>query len=111
MEFLSHFVRVSVPNYLAGLPIPNDFTGWFKLGGKVNLVFYHLEGLKSYYYYYYVLSVRDWISLVPISVTVAGITYLAYEKLSVSGLNPCNKVQPKGIQEQVQPLYLGRGLN
>lgn len=32
MELLSNLVRVSLPNYLAGLPIPQTFGGWFKLG-------------------------------------------------------------------------------
>nr|CAG4642215.1 EOG090X0JRY [Eurycercus lamellatus] len=65
MELLSNFVRVSVPNYLAGLPIPDSFSGWFKLG------------------------VRDWVSLLPFGVAVAGISYLAYDKLH-SGI-PCMK--------------------
>lgn len=33
MEPISHLVKVSVPNYLAGLPIPNSIGGWFRLGG------------------------------------------------------------------------------
>lgn len=34
MYVLSTLVRVTIPNYLAGLPIPDSFGGWFKLGGK-----------------------------------------------------------------------------
>jgi len=37
MSTLSSLIRVSIPNYLAGLPVPDTFTGWFKLGSmKVN---------------------------------------------------------------------------
>lgn len=32
MESLSSLVKVSLPNYLSGLPIPNTFGGWFRLG-------------------------------------------------------------------------------
>lgn len=34
METVSSLVKVSLPNYLSGLPIPNSVTGWFKLGCK-----------------------------------------------------------------------------
>lgn len=34
MEALSGLVKVTLPNYLSNLPIPNSFTGWFKLGSK-----------------------------------------------------------------------------
>lgn len=34
MEALSSLVKVTLPNYLSNLPIPDSFTGWFKLGGK-----------------------------------------------------------------------------
>lgn len=30
----SHLVKETVPNYLAGLPIPDSIGGWFKLGGN-----------------------------------------------------------------------------
>nr|CAG4645279.1 EOG090X0JRY [Leptodora kindtii] len=58
MDVLSNLVRVSLPNYLASLPIPDSFTGWFRLG------------------------VRDWAYLVPFGAAVAGISYLAYDKVS-----------------------------
>jgi len=61
MSTLSTFIRVSIPNYLAGLPVPDTFTGWFKLG------------------------IKDWIQLVPLGAVVAGIGYLAYDKISTSG--------------------------
>lgn len=54
MEPISHLVKVSLPNYLSGLPIPNSFLGWFKLG------------------------VRDWMSLIPFGAAVAGVTYVTY---------------------------------
>lgn len=34
MEPIAHLVKVSVPNYLAGLPIPDSIGGWFRLGGN-----------------------------------------------------------------------------
>lgn len=34
MEPIAHLVKVSIPNYLAGLPIPESIGGWFRLGGK-----------------------------------------------------------------------------
>jgi hypothetical protein len=33
MEPISGAVKVTLPNYLSGLPIPDSFGGWFKLGG------------------------------------------------------------------------------
>jgi len=62
MELLSNLVRVSLPNYLAGLPIPQTFGGWFKLG------------------------LGDWVSLVPFGATVAGVSYLTYGKLKSLGV-------------------------
>nr|CAG4635208.1 EOG090X0JRY [Alona affinis] len=67
MELISSFVRVSIPNYLAGLPIPDSLSGWFKLG------------------------LRDWISLAPLAGVVAGISYLAYDKIQGGGLCKSNK--------------------
>ncbi|XP_063990574.1 CDGSH iron-sulfur domain-containing protein 2 homolog [Diachasmimorpha longicaudata] len=55
MEPISHLVKVSLPNYLSGLPIPDSIGGWFKLG------------------------VRDWISLIPPTALVAGVGYMAYQ--------------------------------
>ncbi|XP_063217937.1 CDGSH iron-sulfur domain-containing protein 2 homolog isoform X2 [Bacillus rossius redtenbacheri] len=54
MQPVSHLVRVSLPNYLAGLPIPDSIGGWFRLG------------------------VKDWLSLVPFTAAVAGLTYMSY---------------------------------
>lgn len=38
MEALSGLVKVTLPNYLSSLPIPNSFTGWFKLGCKYMII-------------------------------------------------------------------------
>jgi len=54
MEALSGLVKVTLPNYLSNLPIPDSFTGWFKLG------------------------FRDWLSLVPPTAAVAGLGYMSY---------------------------------
>nr|CAG4638181.1 EOG090X0JRY [Chydorus sphaericus] len=78
MELLSNFVRVSLPNYLAGLPLPDSFSGWFKL------------------------SVRDWASLVPLSAVVAGISYLAYEKIQSAGVCPAKAQQKTVINSLVK---------
>jgi len=75
MSALSSLIRVSIPNYFAGLPVPDTFTGWFKLG------------------------VKDWIQLVPLGAVVAGISYLAYDKISSTGLpcmQKCGSKAPKG---------------
>lgn len=31
---IAHLVKVTLPNYLAGLPIPDSIGGWFRLGSK-----------------------------------------------------------------------------
>ena len=38
MEPIAHLIKVTAPNYLSGLPIPDSIGGWFRLGGK--LLFY-----------------------------------------------------------------------
>lgn len=38
MNCLSHLVKVTLPNYLAGLPIPDTLGGWFSLGSKCNYI-------------------------------------------------------------------------
>lgn len=57
MEALSGLVKVTLPNYLSNLPIPDSFLGWFKLGGKrfkfhINFTFtnfeYHKFQLESH---------------------------------------------------------------
>lgn len=52
METISTTVKVSIPNYLANLPIPNSVLGWFSLG------------------------IGDLFRLIPFGVAVGGGTYL-----------------------------------
>ncbi|XP_035794960.1 CDGSH iron-sulfur domain-containing protein 2 homolog [Anopheles albimanus] len=54
MQLLSGLVKTTLPNYLSGLPIPDSFGGWFRLGFK------------------------DWLSLVPPTAAVAGVVYMSY---------------------------------
>lgn len=66
METVSNVVRVHLPNYLKDLPVPNSFFGWFSLG------------------------VGDWIRLVPVGVTLGGLTYLSLQGLcQVPSIGPC----------------------
>ncbi|XP_066259267.1 CDGSH iron-sulfur domain-containing protein 2 homolog [Euwallacea similis] len=51
---LGHLVKVTIPEYLSGLPIPDSFGGWFRLG------------------------FRDWLSLVPPTALAAGVGYTFY---------------------------------
>ncbi|KZC14996.1 PREDICTED: CDGSH iron-sulfur domain-containing protein 2 homolog [Dufourea novaeangliae] len=55
MEPIAHLVKTSIPNYLAGLPVPESIGGWFRLG------------------------VRDWIALIPPTALLAGIGYMSYK--------------------------------
>ncbi|VVD03500.1 CDGSH iron-sulfur domain-containing protein 2 homolog [Leptidea sinapis] len=55
MYFISNTVKVSIPNYLAGLPIPDSFGGWFRL------------------------SFRDWLALLPPTIAIGGISYVGYQ--------------------------------
>jgi len=57
MESVSHVVRVSLPRYLANLPVPASFGGIFRL------------------------SLGDWISLTPLTLLVVGTSYLSYQAL------------------------------
>ncbi|XP_014203683.1 CDGSH iron-sulfur domain-containing protein 2 homolog [Copidosoma floridanum] len=54
MEPVAHLIKVSVPNYLSDLPIPDSIGGWFRLG------------------------VKDWLSLIPPTAVLAGIGYMSY---------------------------------
>lgn len=73
MEPFSQVVKVTLPNYLSGLPIPDSFSGWFKLG------------------------VRDWVSLVPFGAAVAGITYMSYIAFCPKAKGFCSKKSSKSI--------------
>ncbi|CRL06991.1 CLUMA_CG020012, isoform A [Clunio marinus] len=63
MELISTLVKKTIPNYLSGLPIPDTFGGWFKLGFK------------------------DWVSLVPPTALTAGLVYVSY--LALCPASPC----------------------
>ncbi|KAH8346573.1 hypothetical protein KR084_005201 [Drosophila pseudotakahashii] len=54
MEPISNLVKSTLPDYLSNLPIPSSFGGWFSL------------------------SFKDWLSLIPPTVVVAGIGYTGY---------------------------------
>lgn len=54
MQLLSGLVKTTLPNYLAGLPIPDSFGGWFRLG------------------------FTDWLSLIPPTAAVGGLVYVSY---------------------------------
>nr|CAG4641372.1 EOG090X0JRY [Eulimnadia texana] len=77
MELASDLIRVSLPNYLAGLPIPRSVGGWFKLGFK------------------------DWLYLVPFGAAVAGISYLTYEKIHEIRCGKCQGAINPGIKKDV----------
>ncbi|KAF2894519.1 hypothetical protein ILUMI_11647 [Ignelater luminosus] len=58
---VAHLVKVSVPNYLSGLPIPDSIGGWFKLG------------------------IKDWLALIPPTAALAGLTYISYRAFCPKG--------------------------
>ncbi|RZF41502.1 hypothetical protein LSTR_LSTR000216 [Laodelphax striatellus] len=55
MQPVNHIFTTSIPNYLSGLPIPDHFTGWFRLG------------------------VKDWAKLIPFFTVVGGLSYSVYK--------------------------------
>jgi len=57
MNSISHVIRVSLPEYLKNLPVPDSFGGIFRLG------------------------VTDWLSLTPLAAFFAGTAYLSYQAL------------------------------
>jgi len=61
METLSNVIRVSLPKYFAGLPVPSSVSGIFHL------------------------SLSEWISLTPLTLFVVGTTYLSYQALCGEG--------------------------
>lgn len=43
MQPVAGLVKTTIPNYLSNLPIPDTFTGWFKLSCKwfnLKIIFY-----------------------------------------------------------------------
>ncbi|XP_046479453.1 CDGSH iron-sulfur domain-containing protein 2 homolog [Neodiprion pinetum] len=72
MDSVANLVKVSVPNYLAGLPIPSSIGGWFRLG------------------------VRDWLSLIPPTALMAGIGFMSYRAFCPHGRpSPSSHINPK----------------
>lgn len=70
IESMSSLVKETIPNYLSNLPIPDSFTGWFKLGFK------------------------DWLSLIPPTAALVGVgyvSYLAFCPVSQRCRQQCNK--------------------
>ncbi|XP_045469442.1 CDGSH iron-sulfur domain-containing protein 2 homolog [Harmonia axyridis] len=69
---MAQLIKVTLPNYLSNLPIPDTAGGWFRL------------------------SLRDWISLIPPFACVAGATYVSYLAFCPKArAPPCGKVNPK----------------
>lgn len=60
MYIVSNLIKVTIPNYLAGLPIPDSIGGWFRLGGKFELKYLKKNSVMSrfhpVYLYFYVLG-------------------------------------------------------
>ncbi|KAJ3641365.1 hypothetical protein Zmor_027876 [Zophobas morio] len=71
MQPVAHLVKVSLPNYLTNLPVPDSFGGWFRLG------------------------FRDWLALVPPTAALAGFTYVTYRAFC-----PHGRPQPSGTVNQ-----------
>lgn len=97
MQPFAYLIKVSLPNYLAGLPIPDSFGGWFRLGCKY-FIFYYLP--FSFMYHNKIIicclnvSVRDIIALIPPTAAVAGFTYVTYRAFCPHGRPPA-VVNPK----------------
>ncbi|XP_066581264.1 CDGSH iron-sulfur domain-containing protein 2 homolog [Prorops nasuta] len=69
MEPVARLVKVSIPNYLSGLPIPDSIGGWFHLG------------------------IKDWFSLIPPTAVLAGLGYMSYRAFCPKGRPPsCGRV-------------------
>nr|CAI5832829.1 unnamed protein product [Callosobruchus analis] len=67
MQPLAHLVKVSLPEYLAGLPIPDTVGGWFRLG------------------------IKEWAALVPPTALLAGVTYMSYRAFCPRGQQGCGR--------------------
>jgi len=83
MAAVSHVVKVSLPNYLQELPIPDSILGWFHLG------------------------VGDWARILPFGVVVGGLSYLSLKGLcSTPGIGPVLQDKLKKV-----PGFQGQHLN
>lgn len=89
----STLVKETVPNYLSGLPIPDSIGGWFRLGGKKLFIVVYWPCAN--YSIKYISAVKDWLSLIPPTAIVAGLTYVGYRAFCPHGRPaPCGKVNP-----------------
>jgi len=83
MAAVSHVVKVSLPNYLQELPIPDSILGWFHLG------------------------VGDWARILPFGVVVGGLSYLSLKGLcSTPGIGPVLQDKLKKV-----PGFQGQQIN
>ncbi|CAG9764377.1 unnamed protein product [Ceutorhynchus assimilis] len=55
MQPIAHLVKVTIPDYLGNLPIPDSIGGWFRL------------------------SFKDWLALIPPTAVAAGLGYTFYK--------------------------------
>ncbi|VEN54797.1 unnamed protein product [Callosobruchus maculatus] len=67
MQPLARLVKVSLPEYLANLPIPDTVGGWFRLG------------------------IKEWAALVPPTALLAGVTYMSYKAFCPRGQQGCGR--------------------
>ncbi|KAK7574146.1 hypothetical protein V9T40_011337 [Parthenolecanium corni] len=75
MESASNVVKVSLANYLANLPLPNTFLGWFTIG------------------------FRGWLKLIPFFSAVGGVSYVTYRFIVPK--SPCNPKIKKDVPKVV----------
>lgn len=45
---IAYLVKVAIPDYLAGLPIPDTIGGWFRLGCKYLRNYFHISKEKQF---------------------------------------------------------------
>lgn len=90
MQPFAYLIKVSLPNYLAGLPIPDSIGGWFRLGCEYPV------RRRADFEVMSVLSVRDILSLVPPTAALAGFTYVTYRAFCPHGRPaPSGAINPK----------------
>ncbi|KAL0111344.1 hypothetical protein PUN28_012912 [Cardiocondyla obscurior] len=77
MESIAHVVKVSFPNYLAGLPVPDSIGGWFRLG------------------------VKDWFALLPPTAFFAGVGYMSYRAFCPHGRPKANNFVNLKIKKDI----------
>ncbi|CAH2012499.1 unnamed protein product [Acanthoscelides obtectus] len=81
MQPLAHLVKVSLPEYLASLPIPDTVGGWFRLG------------------------IKDWAALIPPTALLAGVTYISYRAFCPEAHKGCagaSKVNVSVLKSQAK---------